>query len=162
MKTLTLIRHAKSSWDAPLQDSKRPLAKRGISDAHLIATNSVKFLPKTNLIWSSTATRAKDTALIFAQNLIWPLESIVFKEELYTFDGYALTQIIRSCADSYDNVILFGHNAAITDFVNTFGDRYIVNVPTCGFVQIVFDTLSWNSIQKGTISKTIFPKELRI
>lgn len=160
MKNLILIRHAKSSWDAPLRDHDRPLASRGIRDAHKVSDASKSFLPKANIIWSSTAKRASETALIFAQNLLWPLESIIYKEELYTFDGQNLAKIIKSCPDSYENVILFGHNDAITEFVNTFGDIFIDNVPTCGFVSISFDTKSWNSIHKGKTLKIIFPKDI--
>jgi phosphohistidine phosphatase len=146
----------------PSEDINRPLAHRGISDANLMATKIGEYLPSKNLIWSSTATRARDTALIFSQNLRWPLEDILFKNELYTFDVKSLVETIRLCENSYDNVILFGHNAAITDFVNTFGDRYIDNVPTCGFVQIGFETNHWENISNGKIFKTVFPKEFRI
>lgn len=162
MKNLTLIRHAKSSWDAPFRDHDRPLAARGISDAHKVADASKPFLPKVNLIWCSTARRASETALIFAQNLLWPLESIIYKEELYTFDGHNLAKIVKACSDSYENVILFGHNEAITEFVNTFGDVFIDNVPTSGFVSISFDTSSWSSISKGKTLKTIFPRDIKI
>ena len=161
MKNLTLIRHGKSSWDAPLHDKERPLARRGIQDAHLVANHAVSFLPKTNLIWSSTAKRASETAVIFAQILSWPVESIQFKDDLYTFDPFKLENVIKSCSDDYENVILFGHNEAITEFVNKFGDVFIDNVPTTGFVSIAFNTNNWSSINEGKILKTIFPIDLK-
>jgi phosphohistidine phosphatase len=86
MKNLILIRHAKSSWQAPLKDIDRPLDQRGIKDAHLLAINCVDDVPTIFVMLSSTAKRASDTALIFAQNILYPIESIIFKEELYTFD----------------------------------------------------------------------------
>jgi len=61
----------------------------------------------------------------------------------------------------YDNVILFGHNEAITNFVNKFGDVFIDNVPTCGFISLQFDANDWLSIENGTTLKTIFPKDLK-
>lgn len=161
MKNLILIRHAKSSWDAPLHDKERPLARRGMQDAHLVASQAVAFLPKTNMIWSSTAKRASETAIIFAQNLMWPLESIQFKDDLYTFDAHKLERVIKSCSDDYENVILFGHNEAITEFVNKFGDVFIDNVPTTGFVSIAFNTNNWSSITEGKIVKTLFPRDLK-
>ena len=82
MKNLILIRHAKSSWDAPIDDKQRFLSTRGVKDAHLISQHIDTLIPKTNLIWSSDAKRASETAIIFAQNLNWPLESIIFKEDL--------------------------------------------------------------------------------
>ena len=161
MKNLILIRHAKSSWNAPLLDKDRPLAKRGMQDAHLMSTNIDEHLPKTFTMLSSTAKRASETAIIFAQNISCPLESIIFKDDLYTFEHRQLEKIVKSCNSDYDNVILFGHNEAITDFVNKFGDNYIDNVPTSGFVSIAFDTNRWESISKGKILKTVFPKDLK-
>lgn len=161
MKNLILIRHAKSSWDAPVQDKDRVLAQRGVRDAHLVAKNISNFIPKANLIWSSTAKRASETAVIFAQIQMWPLESIVFKDELYTFDCAKLEKMIKLCDDSYENVILFGHNEAITEFVNKFGDVFIDNVPTAGFVSLSFDVDSWSTIRKGKINKVLFPRDLK-
>ena len=161
MKNLILIRHAKSSWEAPLRDIDRPLDVRGILDAHLVSMNCQTFIPKTFLIWSSTASRASETAMIFAQNFSYPVENIIFKEELYTFDAKELEKIIKSFNNHYDNIILFGHNEAITNFVNKFGDVLIDNVPTSGFVSIKFDTDNWESLSKGKTHKTLFPRELK-
>ncbi|KAF2330713.1 SixA phosphatase family protein [Flavobacterium daemonense] len=161
MKNLILIRHAKSSWEAPLKDFDRPLMKRGILDAHEVSSNISKYLPKTYIMWSSSAARASETALIFAQNISYPLESIIFKDELYTFDDKQLEKVIKSCDNSFDSVILFGHNEAITNFVNKFGDVFIENVPTSGFVSLQFDSDSWEALNKGKTHKTIFPKDLK-
>lgn len=161
MKNLILIRHAKSSWDAPVHDKERVLAQRGVRDAHLMAQSISKYIPKLNLIWSSTAKRASETAIIFAQNQMWPLESIIFKDELYTFDASKLEKVIKSCNNSYENVILFGHNEAITDFVNKFGDIFIDNVPTAGFVSLLFTSDSWTNISNGKTKKILFPRDLK-
>lgn len=161
MKRLILIRHAKSSWDAPLKDIDRPLTKNGIQDAHLVSSNILNDIPKTFILWSSISKRASETAMIFAQNISFPIESIEFKEELYTFDEQKLEQIIKLCPNNYDNLILFGHNEAITNFVNKFGNLFVDNVPTSGFVSIDFDTQQWNSIKKGTIKKIVFPRDLK-
>jgi len=161
MKNLILVRHAKSLRDLPLRDIDRPLAPRGIKDAQLVATNCKPFLPHTYIIWSSIAKRASETALIFAQNISYPIESIIYKEELYTFAENQLENVIKSCSNAFENVILFGHNAAITNFVNKFGDVFIENVPTSGFVVLQFDTDSWEKIKKGKTIKTIFPKDLK-
>lgn len=162
MKNLILITHAKSSWDTPQIDKNRPLSQRGIMDAHLVATAVQKWIPKTNLIWSSTAKRASETATIFAQNLLWPYESILFKDDLYTFDVLELEKTIKNCDDGYENVIIFGHNEAITEFVNKFGSTKIENVATSGFVSISFDILQWNKLKPGITNKILFPKELKI
>ncbi|WP_300978743.1 histidine phosphatase family protein [Flavobacterium sp.] len=161
MKNLILVRHAKSSWEAPLNDRDRPLSKNGLKAAHLVSSYVSKYLPKTYLFWSSVAERASQTALIFAQNLSYPIESIIYKEDLYTFDENQLAKVIKSCKNDFDNVILFGHNGAITNFVNKFGDVFIENVPTSGFVSLQFDVEDWGAIQKGKTLKIIVPKDLK-
>ena len=161
MKNLVLIRHAKSSWKVPMHDKDRSLKCQGIKDAHLVSLHIKDFLPKKYVIWSSSAKRATDTALIFAQNLLYPVESIEYKDDLYTFDDYRLEKIINSISKQYETVVIFGHNGAITDFVNRVGDQFIENIPTSGFVSLSFDTDDWNKIKKGKIIKTIFPKDLR-
>ncbi|MFT5964426.1 MAG: phosphohistidine phosphatase [Flavobacterium sp.] len=161
MKNLILVRHAKSNWDAPLQDIDRPLDQRGMKDAHLVSLNIQDFIPKIYVIWSSIAKRAADTARIFAQNILYPIESILFKDELYTFDEKHLENIIKSCDNSIDSLIIFGHNAAMTNFVNKFGDVFISNLPTSGFVSLQFDTNYWEKIEKGKTKKIIVPKDLK-
>ena len=161
MKNLILVRHAKSSWETPLKDRDRPLSKNGLQAAHLVSSYVSKYLPKTYLFWTSVAERASQTALIFAQNLSYPIESIIYKEELYTFDENQLAKVIKSCKNEFDSVILFGHNEAITNFVNKFGDVFIENVPTSGFVSLQFDVDDWSAIEKGKTLKVIVPKDLK-
>jgi phosphohistidine phosphatase len=161
MKNLILIRHAKSSWESPLHDKDRALTTQGIQDAHIVSSRINDFIPKTYIIWTSSARRATDTALIFAQNISYPLECIVYKDDLYTFEEKKLEKIIKSCSNIFESVILFGHNGAITNFVNKFGDVFIENVPTAGFVSLKFDTDDWKKIKKGKTEKIIFPKDLK-
>lgn len=161
MKSIILIRHAKSSWETPLEDTERPLTIQGIKDAHLVALNTFDFIPKKYIMMSSSAKRASETALIFAQNYAYPIESIVFKTELYTFDVNQLERVIKSFNNDIENVILFGHNEAITNFVNKFGNIFIDNVPTSGFVALEIETNNWINSSKGKTLKTLFPKELK-
>lgn len=161
MKQLMLIRHAKSSWETPLKDFDRPLTVKGLQDAHLISSEIRDFLPKSFLIWSSTAKRATETAMVFSQNLSFPLDSIHYKDSLYTFDARQLEEQLKSCPDDCNHLIVFGHNEAITDFVNKFGSVFIDNVATCGFVSIIFESQSWNAITKGITQKIIFPRDLK-
>lgn len=161
MKNLILIRHAKSSWEAPLHDKDRPLTTQGMQSAHLVSSHISEVLPKTYTVWSSTAERAVETAMIFAQNINFPLESIIYKDDLYTFDERKLEKIIKFESNGNDNIIIFGHNEAITNFVNKFGDVYIDNVPTAGFVHIEFDNENWDSISNGKTKKTVFPRDLK-
>lgn len=161
MKNLILIRHAKSSWDSPTSDIDRALETRGMKDAKLVAQQSLNFIPKTYKIFSSNARRASETARIFAQQYDYPLHEISFKPELYTFDESRLEQIVRGFDNCYDSIILFGHNEAITNFVNKFGHVFTDNVPTSGFVFLQLDTDDWQHIQSGKTLKTIFPRDLK-
>jgi phosphohistidine phosphatase len=160
MKLLTIIRHAKSSWDFSSSDFDRDITSKGIITSTNIALDSKKLINQDSLIWSSSATRTQKTAEVFLS--VWKLDynKIAFKDELYTFDAIKLEQIIKSCPISCNNLILFGHNNAITDFVNKFGDIFIDNVPTSGLVSIIFDTDNWNEIGNGKTSKIIFPSAI--
>jgi phosphohistidine phosphatase len=160
MKSLILIRHAKSSWDLPVSDKDRELIEIGIQSIIKVAQESKAILPSLYTIWSSSAKRASQTAHLFCKTLSIDDNTINFKEALYTFDDYDLAQIIKKCDDAIDNLIVFGHNGAITDFVNKFGDKLIYNVPTAGLVFIKFEQNSWSNIQKGKTIQTIFPKEI--
>lgn len=161
MKNLILIRHSKSSWDAPVQDIDRSISKRGVRDAHLIASKSVNIVPKSYIVWSSRAKRTTETAYIFSQYLSIPLETIYFTADLYTFDDKKLLQIIKKCKNEHDSLILFGHNEAITNFVNKFGDLYIDNVPTSGLVALQFDSNDWEDLGKGKTITTLFPSQFK-
>ena len=161
MKNLILIRHSKSSWDAPVQDIDRSISQRGVKDAHLIAAKTPEILPPSYIVWCSKAKRTQETAFIFSQYLSIPLETIRFSEDLYTFDAKSLEKSIKKCENSYDSLILFGHNEAITKFVNKFGDLYIDNVPIAGLVHLQFDCDHWENLSKGKTICTLFPSHFK-
>ena len=162
MKNLILIRHAKSSWDEPVSDKDRKLTDRGKNDAALVSLESRNLLNGEFVVFSSNAIRAFETATIFSTNYSVPLNEIIFKEDLYTFDENQLENVIKSLNKDLENVILFGHNAAITNFVNKFGDIFIENVPTSGLVWFKFNCQDWKLLKKGKIQKVIFPRDLKI
>jgi phosphohistidine phosphatase len=159
MKVIILIRHAKSSCDLPLRDFDRPLTENGIVKAIKMAKKSKEYIPEQYTIWSSSAKRASDTAKLIVQNWDLDANAITFSDALYTFDERKLSAIVKSCSNDCNNLILFGHNNAITDFVNKFGDIFIDNVPTAGFVSIIFETNDWNAITKGKTVKKLFPRD---
>ena len=161
MKNLTIIRHGKSGYELGLSDKQRTLTDRGISDSTLVAQKYLSNLPADFSMVSSSAIRAAATAKIFANVFLGFDDEIKFNDDLYTFDSRELEKIIRSTSDSVTNLLIFGHNDAISDFVNKFGAIYIDNVPTSGLVSIDFESDSWCEIQKGKTIKTIFPSELR-
>jgi len=158
MRKLILIRHAKSSWVIPCKDIDRPLLEVGIERATKVAIKAKSFVNADYYFTSSPATRAFETAKIFLTQWNIPISNCLKIATLYTFDVDSLEDIVKSYPNSQENVIIFGHNDAITEFVNKFGDEKIINVPTAGFVEIIFDSNDWKSIKKGTTSTVIFPK----
>lgn len=160
MKTIIIVRHAKSSWEFPLQDKLRELTPKGIENTKKVAQKASSFLPQNIVVWSSTATRASQTALLFCQKVGIPQSKIMFKDSLYTFDGKVLENVIKKCDNEIDNLLFFGHNEAITDFVNKFGDKIILNVPTAGLVILKFEQNNWVEIRNGKTMKTLFPKDI--
>ena len=161
MKNLYLIRHAKSSWEYDLSDHERPLNNRGYKDANLVSKHLKDSLKLPDLVVSSDAVRAKTTATIFVDNL--GISKNIFKldHSLYDFSGRQLTEVIKNCNDAVNTLMVFGHNHAMTYFVNTFGNKPIGNVATSGFTHIELDIDSWQNLKKGITIQTLFPKELK-
>ena len=161
MKYLILIRHAKSSWENYTSDFNRDLIPIGIVNSQLVANKIKNLIPNNAIIWSSNAKRAKKTCLIFAD--IWKhnQNALHFSEDLYTFDSSKLANTIKNCSNLIETLIIFGHNPAITDFVNKFGDSFIENVPTSGFVKLNFPVSQWNKIQAANTEYFITPRHVR-
>ena len=161
MKTLTLVRHAKSSWKHDVNDKDRPLNKRGCTDAELVSNAFKKKRLVPDCIFSSPANRAMSTCNIFSSNLNFDNEKIEIKNDLYDFDGNQVTHFLKGLDKSHHNVMIFGHNHAFTSICNIFGNSFIENLPTSGLVVIDFDVNSWSEINKGSTRFTIFPRDLK-
>lgn len=161
MKKIILVRHAKSSWKYNVIDHERPLNKRGLNDAHIISNHLVNSNIDVNLILSSDSVRTKTTANIFVNNLNIHESLVELNHSLYDFSGQNFLEVIKMCSNDINNLMVFGHNHAITDFVNTYGNIYIDNVPTCGVVIIDLDIKNWNELKKGKTIKTLFPRDLK-
>lgn len=161
MKTLYMVRHAKSSWEHDVIDHKRPLKKRGDNDAILVSNYVSKEVKKPKKIISSDAVRALTTAQYFKKAFNIADENFEMNHTLYDFSGHKVMDIIKNLDNSLDRVMIVGHNHAFTSVANMLGNKYIDNVPTCGFVEIQFDDSQWNTISTGTTVQTIFPRDLK-
>ena len=161
MKTVIFVRHAKSSWEYDLPDRERPLKKRGKNDAKLVskAFKETGFVP--DHIFSSPANRAFTTCRIFMKNLSCPDDMLSKADDLYDFGGLSVLNFIKSCDDSLDKIMIFGHNHAFTSLVNSLGDRYIENFPTSGLAHIEIDVDSWKDVGKGRTVRMILPRDLK-
>jgi phosphohistidine phosphatase len=160
MKKLILVRHAKSSWEFNMDDHKRPLKPRGYSDANLVF-NTLKGKIFPDLIISSDATRAKSTAELYASISNTNKDEIILNNMLYDFSGSNLVQVVKNCKNSVNVLMIFGHNNAITNFVNTYGDVIIDNVPTCGVTIMEFFIDNWTHLNRGQTIETLFPRDLK-
>ncbi|MEJ2112618.1 MAG: histidine phosphatase family protein [Flavobacteriaceae bacterium] len=161
MKKIVFVRHAKSSWEYNVPDTDRPLKSRGISDIVNISNKFKMSNIGIDAIFSSYAKRASDTCDIFVENLGFSPETIQISDKLYDFSGNQVVSFIKSLDNSLKTVAIFGHNYALTSIVNTFGDKYIDNVPTSGLVMIEFTINSWKDLTQGHTALVLIPKELR-
>ncbi len=147
MKTLYLVRHAKSSWkDVNLPDHDRPLNKRGEQDAPQMGRRLGRRRPKPEVIISSPAVRAKRTAKILATKIGHPKSDILVDELIYTAGPEDLVSVIRGLDNAVDCVMLVGHNPALTQLVNSLAQCDIANMPTCGLAVLGFRMDSWADI----------------
>ncbi len=164
MKTLYIVRHAKSDWgDESLKDVDRHLNSRGYADAYLMSTLFGKQYPVPELLLSSPAIRALSTALIFARTMKYNEKRIQLKREIYEAHESTLHDLIAGFDESFSTVMLFGHNPGLTDLFNSLSDQFIDNIPTCGIMGLSFDTNTWNKINsvQGETLFTLFPKEIK-
>lgn len=161
MKRLILLRHGKSSWKYDVADDKRPLKKRGYRDGELISNAFLHSHIKPLTVWSSPATRALETAKIFKKKLQVDEEQFRIKPALYTFDQKDLMNIIKNCEQDHENLMVVGHNPAMTQLANSLGDRSFNNIPTTGLVVLEFQTDTWENISIGKTTIHLFPKNLR-
>ena len=149
MKKLYLVRHAKSSWrDEVAYDMDRPLKGRGIRDAHSTSQWLREQGDNPQLIISSPATRALHTALIFSKNLGYPYSDIEIEGHIYEASTSDMLELVRSLDDRFEDVMIFGHNPTITDFVNKRIDHKIDNVPTTGVACLKFEEEHWRDVDK--------------
>ena len=151
MKTLFLVRHAKSSWkDSDLHDKERPLNNRGKRDApfmgKLLRENGIKL----DLLVSSTATRAVETARFMARPLKYKASDIVFHESLYDCTINDILSVIHGIDDTFKNAMIIAHNPTITVFSNFIANAALTKFPTCGVLSVECTVESWKEVGKGS------------
>lgn len=165
MKELILIRHAKSDWgDENLKDIDRPLNERGYSDAYYTSEWFVKTKKTPDAILSSTATRALNTALIFARTMDFNMACFALNKKLYESNVVKVLDIIKEQKNEYNSLMLFFHNPAITNFSNEVSeDTFFENIPTCGMVSFNFNAKNWENIglKSGKLNYHQFPKDFK-
>jgi phosphohistidine phosphatase len=161
MKTLFLIRHAKSDWSIDgLADIDRPLNARGYNDAHKMSLLMCENKIKPDLIISSPAIRAISTALIFSRILNYNPSKIVMESQLYETSANTYSDVVSKISQTHQCVMLFGHNPIISDFASLLSPKFKNEMSTCGIVAIQKQVKNWNEFIT-TKSDTVyydFPK----
>jgi phosphohistidine phosphatase len=140
MKTLILVRHAKSDWPENTDDFDRPLAEKGYEDAEKMA----KFLkvnhPKINKFFTSPALRSLTTCEIFNKEFGIEMEKI---PKLYNASESNFESVLLGIDDAQNSVALFYHNNGISNFANSMSEDIII-FPTCGVAGFTIDCDSWS------------------
>jgi phosphohistidine phosphatase len=163
MKTVCLVRHAKSSKDIPnIRDIDRPLNDRGKKDARLIGEMLAEKSFKADILISSPATRALDTAKIIAKSLSNPENKILKKISLYETSLEDYLETIAETENPVHSIALFGHNPLISMALAKLTKKNYQEMKTCAAACIEFRIKAWNEIRdaKGELLFYLSPKDI--
>ncbi|MGE5260739.1 MAG: SixA phosphatase family protein [Actinomycetota bacterium] len=171
MLTLSLLRHAKSSWNNPaLPDQDRPLATRGVTDAPLMGRAMAERGIDPDLVLCSSARRTRDTlALVLPELKVEP--EVVYSDELYHPSPAEMLEILRDAPPSASRLLIVGHNPEIQAFAldlvgsgpKHYRDRLEEKFPTAGLAVINFTSGTWKgvTVNSGSLNLFLSPKEVR-
>ncbi|MCA1558081.1 MAG: histidine phosphatase family protein [Acidobacteria bacterium] len=161
MKTLLLLRHAKSSWkDAELRDFERPLNKRGLKAAPLVGKFISKRKIAPDLIISSPAVRAKMTAALLIQSGELRTQ-LRYDERIYEADLETLLKVVSQIDEAADTVLMVGHNPGFQELLKALTNEEH-EFPTAALAQISLKTDKWSAVgqKSGRLKWLVTPKEL--
>lgn len=151
MKTIVIMRHAKSSWDdTTLRDYDRPLNARGEADAPKMGKRIKGHGIIPDQIICSAAKRTRKTAKAVAIALDYPKADILKEKELYGAHDQRILDRIKMIPDSVETAIYIGHNPGITEIVNLLGNATIDNMPTAAIACYRFDVSHWADVRPNT------------
>ncbi len=171
MLTLSLLRHAKSSWSNPtLPDRERPLATRGVTDAPLMGKAMSERGIDPELVLCSSARRTRDTLeLVLPELRVEP--KIVYVDALYHASPEQMLEMLHAIQPGANRVMMVGHNPEIQAFAldlvgagpEHFRDRLRIKYPTAGLAVINFAAGLWTSVtvKSGTLNLFLSPRDLR-
>lgn len=160
-KTVTMIRHAKSSWDdVSLADIDRPLNKRGLRNAPEMGQRLKQLGIRFSMVYSSPAKRASATADLISTALGLAPFYVQQVHQLYTFGAQGLLDWLSGLGQQENGFALVVHNPALTDLVNQLSGAELANIPTCGVVVLELQIEHWCELAESTAMMTHydFPK----
>ena len=152
MKTLVLLRHAKSSWALPLDDLDRPLKPKGIDRIKRVSKEDKSIFNKSDIVITSPAIRALHTATILVKEIDLEFNKVIINKDLYTFSSKSVEIVLRTIPDKFDYVIFVGHNPAFTEIINKMTKRKIDNLPTASWAKIIFNEDNWSEVANCQVS----------
>ncbi|HKK24587.1 MAG TPA: histidine phosphatase family protein [Gracilimonas sp.] len=167
MKQILLLRHAKSSWDDPgLKDFDRPLAERGLRDAPLMGQFIKKAGYDPAAIFSSTATRAKQTSQLAMKAGGIDSDMIHWNEDLYYGSMSHYIDQIQAASDDHERIMLVGHNPIIENTAGILSGsdhKIAVRMPTAALVCLECFAEYWGDVSAGTcqIKWMMIPKVIK-
>jgi phosphohistidine phosphatase len=160
MKTLFVLRHAKSSWDNPdWSDFERPLNSRGLDAARFIGSLIFQRNLAPEIIVSSPAKRAKQTAVL-VKEVAEISKPVKFDERIYEASPHNLFNLIREFDDKFESVLLVGHNPGFENLVRMLTGES-VSMPTAALAKINLDIANWHELDSvaNELEFLIRPKE---
>jgi phosphohistidine phosphatase len=156
MKTLYLVRHAKSSWGEPaLADRDRPLNERGLRDVATMGKRLAQRGVLPDVLLCSPATRALTTAEHLAKALGVKRKDVVVTERLYAAPAKELLSVIQGLGDEPKRVMLVAHNPGLTELARHFASE-TTDMPTCAIVEFRFAAPTWADIGQAEPAYVVF------
>jgi phosphohistidine phosphatase len=157
LKTLFIVRHAKSSWDLEnISDIDRPLKLKGIRDAYEMARRVKIERQFPDLLISSPAIRALHTADIFTRVFEMKYAQLKIDERIYGGGSGIIKQLISEQVSSVKRLMIFGHNPDFSELASVLSGKSYFEVPTCGLVRIVFKAADWASVSNENMQSMSF------
>lgn len=164
MKTLYIVRHAKSSWESPdTDDLNRPIIENGIRKTKKIIDYLLSEKVVVDLIISSHAKRAIETANLIADSLNYKQTEIIINYNIYNNDEDSMMNEVYALPNDKNNIMLIGHNPTFTQFANLFLIKKIDFLPTSAVISISFETEKWENVESSIkkVNFVAFPKKIR-
>ncbi len=159
MKTLYIVRHAKSSWADPIaSDFERGLNDRGKRDAPKMGKRLKEKEIHPDIVISSPARRALSTAKKISEAIKFEKQRINTDSRLYHASEDIILSVVQDINDNQEIAMIFGHNPGLTDFVNAISSEEINidNIPTCGIVAFSLPVESWKDVTWKSAKLALF------
>ncbi len=154
MKRVIIVRHAKAVPYGYDDDFTRDLTDRGVNDARHIGTELKKMGIKPDVIISSAANRAIQTATIFAENMNFDKKNIDEIEDIYHgLNTFGFLNLIQKLPEEAKTAFFFGHNPSFQYFAGNLIELFHDAMPTCSTVAIDFNVDSWKKVEARTGKK---------